>query len=118
MEMEIEIGILFSTAIALIGVYATYHKISNDNRKEHKEREKEIRLDQEKQTERHIELKKSMEFLSTAVTQALTDIRVVDGKYDALDRRVTVTEESSKSAHRRIDGIENKCELRHKGGGV
>lgn len=111
--MQVELSIMFSAGIALLGVYATYHKISTENKRLQEIREKEILAEKEKQTERHIELRKSIEYVGVDVQSMTKKMDSMDTKFDSLDRRVTIVEESSKSAHKRIDGVEKKCELRN-----
>lgn len=44
-----------------------------------------------------------LDFIVNSITSLQTKIDKMDGKYDDMDRRVTVVEESTKSAHHRID---------------
>lgn len=110
--MQISIELMFTTAIALIGVYATVSKMIKDNKKDHEERKKDFASEREKQTERHIEIKKSLDYIAIDVDKINNTIRDIDNKVDAIDRRVTINEQSVKSAHHRIDSIEGNCRAR------
>lgn len=111
--MQIEMSILFSTGIALLGVYATVRKITSENKQQIELRERSLAAERERQIERHIDLKKTMEYTLNTVQQTAVKIDCMDNKFEGLDRKVTVLEESSKSAHKRIDTIEKKCDNRH-----
>lgn len=106
--MKIELSILFSVVVALIGVYATYDKIRRDNKKDERERQIQATADREKQTERHIEIKKELEYISKDMSKIDANMSGINARMDEMDRRVTKTEESAKSAHHRIDSIERR----------
>ena len=111
--MQIEMSILFSTGIALLGVYATVRKITSENKQQIELRERSLAAEREKQTERHIDLKRTIEFTLNTVQQTALKIDSMDNKFEILDRKVVVVEESAKSAHKRLDTIEQKCEKRY-----
>ena len=111
--MQIEMSILFSTCIALLGVYATVRKITAENKQQIELRERSLAAEREKQTERHIDLKRTIEFTLNTVQQTALKIDSMDNKFEILDRKVVVVEESAKSAHKRLDTIEQKCEKRY-----
>lgn len=106
--MKIDTSILFSVLVALIGVYATYHKIRRDNKRDEQERQIQATADREKQTERHIEIKKELEYIAKDMSKLDVGMTGINARLDEIDRRVTKTEESAKSAHHRIDSIERR----------
>lgn len=112
--MKIEISVLFNVAIALIGVYATFNKISRDTKKDREERERNIEENREKQTERHVEIKMGIDNINSVLREAVLDIKAMDTRIDSVDKRVTINEESIKSAHKRIDRVEKKCDIVHR----
>ena len=110
--MQISIEVLFSITVALIGVYATVSKILKDNKKDNEERQRQVANDREKQAERHIEIKKSLDYIAIDVDKINNTIKDIDNKVDAIDRRVTINEQAVKSAHHRLDNIEETCRVR------
>lgn len=67
--MTVNLSTLFSVVIAVLGVYATYEKIHREHKKEMEERLQIERLEREKQTERHIEIKKRIGIYRTRCQQ-------------------------------------------------
>ncbi|MDO4721452.1 MAG: hypothetical protein Q4A78_12370 [Peptostreptococcaceae bacterium] len=94
--MTMELKFIISTAVSLLGVYFAFLRISKDS-KDAEERRRE------KETERHIELKLGMENIAQTVNALSSAHSSTDSTVKELDRRVTVVEESAKSAHKRID---------------
>lgn len=104
--MKIEIGMLFSIGIALLGVFATYFKISKDEKRNREEREIRVRENERRETERHVELKTSLANLTANVQNILVDQRTINKELDLQNERITRVEESTKSAHKRVDTLE------------
>ena len=107
--MTINLSTLFSVVVAVLGVYATYEKIHREHKKELEERLQSERLEREKQTERHIEIKKELEFIARDVNKTATNFSAIDTKVDEMDKEVVKVSESVKSAHHRIDTLEERC---------
>lgn len=101
--MTIELKFIISTAITLLGVYLTFLRISKES-KEADERRRE------KETERHLELKLGIENIAQSVSFLESARSSTDSTVKELDRRVTVVEESTKAAHKRIGENSQKIE--------
>lgn len=105
--MKIEVGVLFSVAIALIGIFATYFKLFKDEKRNREEREIRVRENERRETERHVELKTSLSNLTASVQNILIDQRTFNKELDLQNERITRVEESTKSAHKRVDTLED-----------
>lgn len=102
--MSVELGSIFSIVVALIGVYATFNKINGDLKKDRESQIKRAEDNREKQTERHMELKIGQDLMNSTLQEMNRQFKDMSGKIETIDRRVTVVEESVKSAHKRLDG--------------
>ena len=107
--MHIELNVLITFAVSFVSVGIAYSRWSRDIKKDNEERQREIAQEREKQTERHIEITKGLEYLTRDVDKINNNVSNVINRVDEIDRRVTINEQSIKSAHHRIDGIENNC---------
>lgn len=94
--MTIELKFIISTAISLLGIYFVFLRFSKDSKDADERR-------REKETERHIELKLGIENIAQTVNALSSAQSSTASTVKELDRRVTVVEESAKSAHKRID---------------
>ncbi|MBS6062725.1 MAG: hypothetical protein KH972_02520 [Peptostreptococcaceae bacterium] len=104
--MQIEVGVAFSVFCALVGVFATYSKLRRDFKQDEEKRANELAQQKEKQTERHIEITKGLEYISKDVGKLDEKMCAMSSKVDELSSRLIKVEESTKSAHKRIDDFE------------
>lgn len=61
-----------------------------------------------KRREREAEMRTDIKHIRENVDMTNATLNALDQKLDGIDTRVARVEESAKSAHRRIDGLENK----------
>lgn len=96
-----------SVICTIIALYVNFNKYSRDREK-----------DKEKQTERHVEIIKTIEmtldYLKKDVDKISSVVIGVQNKIDEMDRRIVINEQSLKSVHHRLDSMENNCRAEHK----
>ena len=107
--MHIELSVLISFTISFVSLAIAYNRWRKDTEKDNEARKKEALIEKEKQTERHIEIKKGLEYLTRDVDKINNSMQIVVNRVDEIDRRVTINEQAVKSAHHRIDSIETNC---------
>lgn len=105
--MRIELGVLFSVIATLLGVFATYFRMGRDEKKNREDRETRIRENERRETERHVEIRTSLSNLTSIVQNVVMDQRSIEKELDKQNERITRVEESTKSAHKRVDTMEN-----------
>lgn len=105
--MRIEIGVLFSVIATCLGVFANYFKLDRDEKRNREEREIRIRENERRETERHVEIRTTLNNLTTIVQNVVMDQRSLEKELDKQSERITRVEESTKSAHKRVDTVES-----------
>lgn len=93
--MTIEIGVLIGLASTMLGMtlgYLNYRRVSN----------REIQTD----AVGNGELRADISYIKRGVEDIKLDLKVQEKQIRDITERVTRVEESTKSAHRRIDGKE------------
>lgn len=107
--MHIELSVLIPFTISFVSLGIAYNRWRRDTQKDNEARQKDAVREREKQTERHIEITKGLEYLTRDVDKINNSMQIVINRVDEIDRRVTINEQAVKSAHHRIDGIEENC---------
>ena len=103
---KIDINLIF----VIIGILITFWGTNHQNKSSDKEMEEEEHERIRKEATEQTELKVSLQSIDKKVTKIGTDIEDLKKSQDAFNRRLIVVEESTKSAHHRIDRIEGKKE--------
>lgn len=106
--MSIDAGILFTTCVSLLGLLATYLSLRGNMKKDRNERARRALETQERQTERHIEVKKELEYLNKDMSEISNSVKGIDNSIRDIDKRLVTVEESTKSAHKRLDEMKNE----------
>jgi len=99
--MTIELGVLMAIISVLVG-YLTYRL--NSKRYEAKEQHQQ-KEDIEKDATKNAVIETKLDGISNGVDNIRVDLRANERQIGALGERVTRNEESTKQAHKRIDGI-------------
>ena len=107
--MHIELSVLISFTISFVSLAIAYNRWRKDTEKDNETRQQNAVQEREKQTERHIEITKGLEYLTRDVDKVNNNVTNIINRVDEIDRKVTIVEQSVKSAHHRIDGIESNC---------
>lgn len=77
-------------------------------RKASKENEKDIENKAEKSAECNTRIETKLHYIGKDVKDIKYDIRTHEARMGSIEERVTRVEESAKSAHKRLDGIERE----------
>ncbi|MFR1757981.1 MAG: hypothetical protein ACLSWA_14040 [Thomasclavelia spiroformis] len=92
--------------ISFITVVITIFNLTRTIRKDDKEAEKH----KEKEIEEKIKMNVKLDSLCNTTNQILIDNKTVINKIEQLETRLVKVEQSTKSAHRRLDSLDNKKE--------
>lgn len=87
------IGIICTVVGAVVGVVGCYRIVTKDIRKETKE---------------SAIMATKLDFISQGVNNIQVKMEAQESKFGAMNERITRVEESTKSAHKRIDDIEKE----------
>lgn len=105
-----------STILMLVTLFGFVITASSFQMNIKKANEERIRREEDrakKQTEHHTELRTRLSSIETGVKQMQFDIKVdfksIENDISGISERITRVEESSKSAHRRLDEYEKRC---------
>lgn len=97
--MQVDVGILFGIAGTVFGIamaYLNWRRNSN--------------MDLQLSATGQGELRTDIKYIKQGINDIKSDMRERDKEIGELSERVTRVEESSKQAHKRIDGIEKRLE--------
>ena len=112
--MQIELNVLISIGISVVSVGIAYNRWINDIKKDNEERRKEQIFEHEKQTERHIEITKGLEYLTRDVDKLNSNLISVNTKVDNLNKKMIINEQAIKSVHHRMDKVEELRSIHEK----
>lgn len=96
-----DLNIIIGIGGVILGFYLNYLNYRRTQ-------DKDLKDDTKDDTKENTELKVKLDYISKGVDDIRLDIRSTNREVDDLKTRVTRVEESSKSAHHRIDGLERE----------
>ncbi|MGE8207694.1 hypothetical protein ACQKP0_24805 [Heyndrickxia sp. NPDC080065] len=106
--MTIELGVL----ISVLGLIIAYQGFQLNKQKNLSEQQKNEKDDARTDAKESAEIKAQLDYIGKGVDDIRIDLRTNERQMAALGERVTRVEESSKQAHKRLDTIESKEELK------
>lgn len=101
---EVSIALLCSVSGAVMGVLG-FIRLS---KKDAKEETKEVKEETKQETSNFTRMETKLDYIGKDISDIKMDFRTHATKISDIEQRVTRVEESAKSAHHRIDGLERE----------
>lgn len=95
------IGTIIGLVCTIVGTVIGYKTFNNESKKDSKQEVKNDAKDD-------AQVKMQLSYISRGVDDIKLDIKAQDRRISEVVERVAIVEESTKSAHHRIDGMEEK----------
>ncbi len=97
------------TLITLLGFVITVANFQAGIKKTNEERIRKEEEKAKKDTEHHTEIRTRLNGIEAGVQDMRVDFKQIQNEVSGISERVTRVEESAKSAHKRLDKFEGKC---------